>query len=109
MGQVDLQECCPEIHLGLHTDHEMTGSSGKTSFKYSSHFYSLACYEQSCDSENPQFIQLHIAYSCYELYKVWVLTITTLSITPCRSKGIKMAAILKTGFPSPMHKDHTKI
>ena len=28
-GQVDLQECCPEIHLGLHTDHEMTGSSDK--------------------------------------------------------------------------------
>ena len=45
----------------------------------------------------------------YELYKAWVLTITTLSITPCRSKEIKMAALLQTGFPSPMHKNHTKI
>ena len=83
--------------------------AGKTCFKYSSHFYSLASQGVMNKVVIPQFIQLHIAYSCYELYKVWVLTITTLSITPCRSKGIKMAAILKTGFPSPMHKNHTKI
>ena len=63
--------------------------AGKTCFKYSSHFYSLASQGVMNKVVIPQFIQL---------------TAHNFVHNTLRSKGIKMAAVLKTGFPSPMHK-----
>ena len=77
--------------------------AGKTCFKYSSHFDSLLLQGVI---DKVVIVRTHNCADIAHSLQLWVLTITTLSITPCRSKGIKIAAIR---IPSPMHMNPTKI